>query len=142
MFKKIRLYNSFKKTLSLNRVTLEGDFNARIDKAYRIYTVVNIPDESFGEPYNLRKTDIDTIARNYINDFRGNMSKFLVNRGLLELFDLYEVRKVDKYSYLLIFGYSLLNTRKVANNFITFGIITSILFIIFILVYILMKTLS
>lgn len=142
LIKKISLFFTYRSIVKSISKELELEFGTRIDGIFRMYTVLNIPEVIFEEPYNLRKTDIDTIARNYINDFRGNMSKFLVNRGLLELFDLYEVRKVDKYSYLLIFGYSLLNTRKVANNFITFGIITSILFIIFILVYILMKTLS
>jgi hypothetical protein len=73
----------------------------------------------FDEPYNLRKTDIDTLSKTYINEFRRRFSDFLNSKGLMELFDLYEVKKVDKYSYLLVFGFSLANTKKLANNLVT-----------------------
>jgi hypothetical protein len=98
---------------------LKLEYNAKIDSIYRIYTVLNLPPIIFEEPYNLRTYDIDQISRNYILDFRRNISDFLIKRGLMELFELYEIRKVDKYSYLLIFGFSLFNTKKVANSIIT-----------------------
>jgi len=109
---------------------LELEYGTRIDNIYRMYTVLNLPENLFEEPYNLRKADIDNISRNYILEFRKNMSSFLVSKGLLELFDTYEVRKVDKFSYLIIMGYSLFDTKKVANNLISFGIILLFLIII------------
>jgi hypothetical protein len=105
-----------------------------------MYTVLNIPENVFEEPYNLRKSDIDNIARNYINEFRKNFSSFLVSRGLLELFDVYEVRKVDKYSYLLVFGYSLINTKKFTNNLISTSIVFLVLIFIFVVGLAIFKT--
>jgi hypothetical protein len=106
-----------------------------------MYTVLNIPETIFEEPYNLRRADIDTLSRNYILDFRKNMSSYLVSKGLLELFDTYEIRKVDKYSYLIIMGYALFNTRKVANNLIISSIILLTLLIFFIIGLVFYKTL-
>ena len=68
-FKKIRLFSSYKKIIVDNRVNLEGQFNLRIDRASRIYTVLNIPEELYGEPYNIRKSDIDAISQTYITEY-------------------------------------------------------------------------
>ncbi len=128
--KKIGLFFTYKSKINSIREELILEYNARIDSIYRIYTVLNIPPVIFEEPYNLRTSDIDQIAKNYILDFRRNFSQFLVTKGLMELFDVYEIRKVDKYSYLLIFGFSLFNTRKVANTLISFSMITLFLCLI------------
>jgi len=141
LFKKINLFFTYRSVLKSIKKELEIDYNARIDSIYRIYTVVNLPDVLFEEPYNLRTSDIDTIARNYILDFRRNFSDYMVRKGLMELFEIYEVRKVDKYSYLLIFGFSLFNTRKVANALINLGIILSIISFLAIIFLIIYKTL-
>lgn len=142
IFKKIKLfllYRSITKSISKE---LEIEYNTRIDSILRMYSVLNIPENIFEEPYNLRRTDIDTIARNYITEYRKNLSTFLISRGLMELFDVYEVRKVDKYSYLLIFGFSLFNTRKLANSLIISSIVISFFLIIAIITWISIKTLS
>ncbi len=128
-FKKISLFLTYRTIINSLKDELRVEYNARIDSIYRIYMVLNLPEVIFEEPYNLRTTDIDQIARNYILDFRRNFSQFLISKGLMELFDTYEVRKVDKYSYLLVFGYSLFNTKKIANRMIAASII--FLFLIF-----------
>jgi hypothetical protein len=116
--KKFIIFFTYRSKLNSIKQELSIEFNAKIDSIYRIYTVVNLPPILFEEPYNLRTFDIDQISRNYLLEYRRNLSDFLVKRGLMELFDLYEVRKVDKYSYLLIFGFSLFNTKKFANSVI------------------------
>ena len=118
LFKKIKLLFTYISKVKSIQFDLEEQFGARIDNIYRIYTVFNIPQNLFEEPYNLRKSDIDTIAKNYIVDFRRSFSDFLVKRGMMELFDVYEIRKVDKFSYLIVFGFSLINTKKLANAFL------------------------
>jgi hypothetical protein len=141
MFKKIRLYNSFKKIIRSNRVTLEGNFNARIDKVYRIYTVINIPEETFGEPYNIRKSDIDSISETYIRQYVSKISDYLNSIGLSELYDFYEpIKKVDKYSYLIILGFKPFNSVKY-NNLIWLRIvpILSIASIISLIIYFIFK---
>lgn len=125
LFRKISLFFTYKKIIKNIQTELELDFSARIDSIGRIYTVLNIPFEIFEEPYNLRKADIDTLSKTYINEFRRRFSDFLISKGLMELFDLYEVKKVDKYSYLLVFGFSLVNTKKLANNLITTAVVLS-----------------
>lgn len=125
LFRKISLFFTYKKIIKNIQTELELDFSARIDSIGRIYTVLNIPFEIFEEPYNLRKSDIDNLSKTYINEFRRRFSDFLISKGLMELFDLYEVKKVDKYSYLLVFGFSLVNTKKLANNLITTAVVLS-----------------
>jgi len=136
-FKSISLFFLYRSIIKSITKELEIEYNARVDNISRIYTVLNLPQEIFEEPYNIRRTDIDTISRTYISEYRDKISKFLISRGLLELYKLYEIRKVDKFSYLLIFGYSLFDTKKVVNWIITI-VIT---FISILLIYLLFRSL-
>lgn len=140
-FKIISLFFTYRSILKSIKIQLELEYNARIDNIYRIYTVLNIPENLIEEPYNFRNSDIETLSKNYILEYRRNLSNFLISKGLLELFDLYELRKVGKYNYLLIFGYSLINTRKLANRTISFAIISVIVLIFISIGYIIYKTL-
>jgi len=115
--KKIQLYLTYRKTLEKNREDLFQNFTSRVDKVYRIYTVINLPKEELDEPYNFRKRDLDIFAEKYIRDYSQNMGKYLNNLGLNELYDIYEVKKVDKFSYLIVIGFRLFNTDKLAKNF-------------------------
>jgi len=138
IFQKIKLFREYKKTIRSNESTLEQDYNIRIDRASRLYTVLNIPQELYGEPYNLRKSDIDTISQTYIKEYVSRVSSYLNSMGLNELYDFYEnVKKVDKYSYLIVLGFKPLNSVKYYNVIyfrllpisITFSIITLLYFI-------------
>ena len=115
IFKKIKLFSEFKKTIKPLKSELEQTFNARIDKASRIYSVLNIPQESIEEPYNLRKTDIDKISENYIKEYSFHLSQFLDKNGLKELYKFYDIKKVDKYSYLVVVGFSLFKSTDYYN---------------------------
>ena len=133
IFRKIYLFFTFRKNLLKAKTDLKIQFNIRIDSILRFYTVLNVPNEVMEEPYNLRKSDIDTIGRNYVKEYNFQLSQFLNSRGLTELYDLYDMEKVDKYSYLLVFGFSLFNTKRLANNLIRIWVpITSIILLIFI----------
>ena len=116
IFKKIYLFFLFRRNLLRSETDLKIQFNMRIDSILRFYTVLNVPNEVMEEPYNLRKSDIDTISRNYIKEYNFQLSQFLNSKGLTELYDLYDMDKVDKYSYLLVFGFSLFNTKRLANR--------------------------
>jgi hypothetical protein len=115
--KKIQLYLTYRKTLEKNRENLFQNFTSRVDKVYRIYTVINLPKEELDEPYNFRKRDLDIFAEKYIRDYSQNIAKYLNSLGLNELYDIYEVKKVDKFSYLIVIGYKLFNTDKLARTF-------------------------
>jgi hypothetical protein len=97
--------------------------------------VINIPEEVFEDPYNFRKSDIDSLSRPYIREFYGKISDFLNKNGLTELYEVYDLEKVDKYSYLLIFGFSLINTRRFANNFILYWLPIIFILSLIILLY-------
>lgn len=113
LVKKIKLYLSYRDIISKNRIALEGDYNLRIDRVNRLYTVINIPPDLYGEPYNLRKGDIDTISESYIKEYIGRLSHFLNTIGLSEIYGFYEpIKKVDKYSYLIILGFKPFNSLE------------------------------
>ena len=116
LYKKIGIFRGYKKSLKSIKTELEQTFGARIDNAWRIYNVINIPNEVVGEPYNLRKADIDKIAESSVKEYTTELSKFLNTKGLQELYDFYEVKKVDKYSYLVVIGFSLFKSNEYYDN--------------------------
>lgn len=135
--KKIQLFLNFRKTLKKIEKELEAQFKARIDSASRIYTVINLPPDIIEEPYNLRKEDIDKLAKSYIRDYSNSLSSFLNSKNLMELYDYYDVKKVEKYSYLVIFGFSLFDSAKFLRNLYIFISIFSILLLIMIIIILL-----
>lgn len=119
-FRRIILFFVYRNKILNIETDLKIQYNIRIDSIYRLYTVLNIPEQFFEEPYNFRKSDINTMSKTYIQEYTGQLSQFLNANGLTELYMLYDLEKVDKYSYLLVFGYSLLNTKRIANRLIYF----------------------
>ena len=115
-FKKIQLFLSYRKIVNQNKVDLEKNLNIRVDNAYRLYTVLNVPEELIGEAYSLKKADIDRISETYIREYSGEVARFLTSKGLVELFRSYEIKKVDKYSYLIVIGFSLFQSNEFYNN--------------------------
>lgn len=114
--KKIKLFWEYKKYINSCKIDLEKQFNIRVDRSYRLYTVLNIPETIIGEAYSLRKSDIDKISENFTREYTSGLSKFLDSKNLSELYEVYEIRKVDKYSYLLVFGFSLFKSNKYYSN--------------------------
>lgn len=115
-FKKLKLFVNYKRIVKQNKIELERSLNIRVDNAERLYTVLNVPEELIGEAYSLKKSDIDRISETYIREYSGEVARFLNSKGLVELFRSYEIKKVDKYSYLIVIGFSLLETPKLYNN--------------------------
>jgi len=68
IFKKIKVFRSYKKALREIQSELEPKFNVRIDSAKRIYTVLNVPEDLIGENFSLKKADLDKIPETYIRD--------------------------------------------------------------------------
>ena len=115
-FKKIQLFLYYRKIVKQNKVQLEQNLNIRIDEAYRLYTVLNVPEELIGEAFSIKKSDTDKISEGYIREYTMVVAKFLNSIGLSELFQSYEVKKVDKLSYLVVIGFSLFKTNKFYDN--------------------------
>ena len=116
LLKRIKLFRKYKKIIDSCKDQLLSQFNTRVDRSYRIYTVLNIPQELIGEAYSLRKADIDKISETFTREWTLELSKFLESKDLNELYRIYEIRKVDKYSYLLVVGYSLFQSNKYYYN--------------------------
>lgn len=116
LFKKIKLFNEYKRIIKFNSKSLINDFNIRIDSAYRMYTVFNISPDDIGDAFSMKRSDIDRLSESYIRQYSSNLSKYLDNIGLNELFDYYKVEKVDKYSYLIVYGFSLFKSHKYYNT--------------------------
>jgi hypothetical protein len=117
-FKKLKLFFEYRRLLKSIDFELETNLNARIDSVSRIYTVINLPEDVIEEPYNFRKSDIDALAQTFIKQYTSDLSTFLNKKGLSELYNFYEIKKVSKYSYLLVFGFSQFDSKKVAIRFI------------------------
>ena len=112
MFKKLKVFLNYRRSIKNIEENLGRELNARVDNAYRIYTVVNVPVEVFEEPYNFRKSDIDKISEKYIKEYFSKLSDLLNKNGLIEMYNVYDIKKVDKYSYLTVVGFSLFRTDK------------------------------
>ena len=115
-YKKLKFFFFYKKVLKKQKEDLERNLNIRLDDAYRMYTVLNIPENIIGDSYILKKSDRDVIAQAYIKEYTSTLSKYLNNNGLNELYSTYDIKKVDKYSYLIVIGYSLLQSDKLYDR--------------------------
>ena len=61
-----------------------------------------------------KKSDVDKISESYIREYISKLSTYLNSIGLSELYDFYEpVKKVEKYSYLIIIGYKQLDSLEI-----------------------------
>lgn len=112
IFRKLKLYSRYKKAIEQNSVELQNKYGMRIDDANRLYTVLNIPEDIFGEAYAIKKADIDRVADNYIRAYSSDLGSFLDSKGINELYDFYDLQKVGKFSYLVVIGFSLFRTDE------------------------------
>lgn len=116
ILKKVRLFYSYKRIVKSLKTQLGQLFNIRVDNAYRMYTVINIPEEIIGEAFSLKKSDIDRISENYIKEYLSELGKYLNSNGVSEIYEIYETKKVDKYSYLVVIGFSLFRSNEFYNK--------------------------
>lgn len=116
LFKKIRLFKLFKKIVNENKNELNTNFGIRVDRAYRLYTILNIPEELIGDAFSLRKSDIDRISEPYIKEYTNELGSFLNSKGLSEMYDFYELSKEDKLSWKLVIGFKLFKSNEYYNK--------------------------
>ena len=133
-FRKIKLFFLYKKTIKQIEEELYTQFGIRVDKATRLYTVFAIPKNLIEEPYNLSVSDWDILIQGYIKEYTNKLSKFLNSNGLNELYDFYNIEKIDNYNYLLIYGFSLFKSNKFWMNVYKYGTSLVVLALIFLLI--------
>lgn len=116
LFKKLSLYLFYRKTILKNKDLLLSSSNLKIDNINRIYTVLNIPTDVFDSPYDLRTADINKISEPYVQEAVKQISAKLNSIGISELYELYNISKIDKFSYLIIIGFKFFNTNIIARK--------------------------
>ncbi len=113
LFKKIKMFLQYRRSIKKIKDDLRNQLNVKVDRAYRLYTVINIPEENFEPPYNIRKSDIDAISEKFLKEYFSKLQPILDKAGLMEMYVVYDIQKVGKYSYLPIVGFSLFKTNEV-----------------------------
>ena len=116
IIKKFRLLFTYIKIILNNKSVLNESYKIRYDYIFRLYTVINIPIDLIPDAYDLKKSDIDKLSQSYVSDFMVNISSLLNKIGLIELYVVYDLKKVDKYSYLVVIGFKFLKLEKLFRN--------------------------
>lgn len=129
LLKKIKLFLQYRTLLKENKdIIINGDSGLRIDKAYRMYTVLNIPNSTID--YG------DKITKEFINDYLSKIDIFLNKLNFTELIAIYSESKfIDKNNYLIVLGFSGLNTTKIFNRLRDISIFFIISLIIFFVIH-------
>lgn len=104
VFKKLKYYKFYKKIIKDNKDMLNRKYNLRIDDAYRLYTVLNMPTDV--EAYGSKLTE------KYLTEYISKVDTALMELGLNELIGIGEMKKIDEINYLIIFRFSLMDTAK------------------------------
>lgn len=127
IFKRFKFYTMYKQLLKEHKQTLLTDYNVRIDKINRIYTVINVPDETQIYGNDNAKKLTETWLKNWLSNF----DQYLINNQIKELLDIVEISQIDEQNFLLIMEYKYLN---VANWIYISTILSIITFITFLVV--------
>ncbi len=131
IIKKIKLLFSYIRIVLNNKKLLNESYKIRYDYIFRLYTVINIPTDLIPDAYDLKKSDVDKLSQNYVSDFMSNISTLLNKVGLIELYTVYDLKKVDKYSYLVIIGFKFFRLEKLFRNILIMFLLSIITFFIF-----------
>lgn len=116
---KLRLFKEYKDYIRINRSILM-DNNFRVDNAYRLYTVVNIPEQNIPEAYRLRVNDVVKIEEKYVAESLDIHRNFFNKIGLNGLFSEPIVRRIQPLSYLVYYNYKYFDNVK--YQFIKYGL--------------------
>lgn len=124
IFKKLKLYFQYRKAIRGSKSKLISDpYNLRIDRADRLYTVVNVPNN------DKVKKEVETygegVLDSYVREYLGKVDPIFRDMGLTELVGLIRKEKVAEGSYLIVFGFSLFDTVKLWRRiFILSGLVS------------------
>ena len=130
----LKLFKTYKKILKENRDIIFEKYKFKIDNFYKLYTVINIPSEYFGNIYNNDKKYIENMANEYIKGYLNVFDNYLIQIGLVELYSIYNIKRVyekkdelnilynnvdvDYYSYLVVIGFKAPQKDINIDNFL------------------------
>lgn len=123
IFKKFKLFFTYRKLVSKYKQELLVTHNLRMDYVYRLYTVLNLPDDvkSYGAK----------LGKVYIDEYIRKIDQSLVEYGLSELIGIRDLKKLEGDNVLIIIGFKFFDTKRIANISVVL-IILSIIFTILI----------
>jgi hypothetical protein len=143
-FKNLRYYI---KTIKENERELEEKYNIRVDNIYRMYTVYTINPKEY-EQYGgddqiminkdnevenfLEKASASHMKTSLMNgeDYFNNrveselikLEKFLISKGLAEMYGMTQKRREDTYNYKVVVEYKFLSVKFLANLAVLSGL--------------------
>lgn len=130
IFKRIGLFNIYRKVIRENRLTLLNDFRIKVDYIYRMYTVFSVEEADY-KTYG--KELVDANLRTYKN----KLDAYLNSIGLTELYGLSEQEKLSDRDYRLVLRFAYLNTEAWANalfigivSFVSLSVVALIVFLL------------
>lgn len=129
---KIKIFKEYIKIINKHKIDLSINYNIRVDKAYRMYTVINIPPEYTNSSYNITDNSTNLLTNLYIRRYLNKLTEYFNSIGLIELYRIYEFKKIYDNSYLLIIGFSLFKSTVYYN--ILYFVITPV-FVLFIIIF-------
>lgn len=125
IFKRIQLFFTYRKIINSIKDKLLVENNLRIDRVYRLYTVINMPDdvENYG----------GKLGKKYVEEYLRNIDQIFVGYGLYELVGILDLKKLEGNNVLVVIGFKFLNTQRIANYllFIVFIALISTFLIFF-----------
>jgi hypothetical protein len=126
IFKRIKFYYTYKNIANEIKKDLLENFNVRIDNINRLYTVINIPDETqiYGSEH------ANALTEEFLRKWLVKFDTFLVNNQIKEFLIREELTKIDDLNYLIVFRYKYLNVEKILYTLYTLGIITFVTFLV------------
>jgi hypothetical protein len=104
-----------------------------------MYTVINLEeDNEMNENYNLSRSFLESQFEKTLKDQSTALATYLNSKGLNEMYSFYGVTKLTKYSFLVIYGFSLFKSdtliEKIYNYLKGSGIIAIIITIFYFIV--------
>ena len=111
LLKKYKLFRYFKKILKENRNVIsnkKNGLNLRIDKAYRLYTVVNCSPDVVKYGKNL--------AEKEIKEYVTKAEKLFIDVGILEYIGIRDIQQISEVDFLIVFGYNGFDTTSYYNR--------------------------
>jgi hypothetical protein len=129
-FVPIKLINLFRyiKLIKMHKDELQKLHNIRVDRIYRMWTVLNLIDDKenvdkYGYFY------VDTKLKEYVS----GIDKFFMKNGLFEFVGLSKADQINIYNILIVIEYKFLSTRKLANRMLLFLLLLLVALFIIIL---------
>jgi hypothetical protein len=149
IIQKIKYLKYYIKTVKENRVELEDKFNIRVDSIYRLYTIYSINPKEY-EQYggddkiminkdnkvedflekasashmNTSLMNGEDLFNNKVDNELLKLERFLIEKGLAEMYGLTQKKRESKYDYKVVVEYKFLSTKMLANLVLLLGLTT------------------